>query len=169
MTDSTTTRGAAGDGGSGGFAARISQMHVPEPKADREALLLRVGVGLVVVGVLLIAFAWYQVSGTSQVYEQVPYAVSGGLSGLALVIIGSALMIRFSLARLFRFWLARIVYEHQIQTDRTVEALGRIEAVLGGRPVGSVGADGSTASGPGGDHPAPIHRTDPRAAESVDG
>lgn len=115
-----------------GFEARVQQMHVPEPKADREALLLKVGVGLAVLGVVLIFVAWFQASGTASVAEQIPYAISGGLIGLALVIFGSALVIRFSLARLFRYWLARIVYEHEVQTDRTVEALGRIEAALGG-------------------------------------
>ncbi|CAN5750003.1 MAG: hypothetical protein ACR2JF_00615 [Iamia sp.] len=127
MTDPTPTDGTEG------FAARVQQLHVPEPKADREALLLKVGAGLAVLGVVLIFVAWFQASGTDSVAEQVPFAISGGLIGLALVIFGSALVIRYSLARLFRFWLARMLYEHQVQTDRTVEALGRIEAVLGGQ------------------------------------
>ena len=118
-----------------GFAARVQDVHVPEPKADREAMLLKVGFGLVVVGILSILVAWFQAAGTAVASEQIPYAISGGLIGLSLVILGSALIIRFSLARLFRFWLARIVYEHQVQTDRTVEALGRIEVALGGRPL----------------------------------
>ncbi|HXH56069.1 hypothetical protein [Iamia sp.] len=138
MTDTTPSDTMpADDAPSDGFAGRVQQMHVPEPKADREALLLKVGTALVAVGVVLILFAWYQASGTPSVAEQIPYAISGGLTGLALVIIGSALVIRFSLARLFRFWLARIVYEHQVQTDRTVEALGRIESALNRRGGGS--------------------------------
>lgn len=139
MTDPTSTDTTDG------FAARVQQLHVPEPKADREALLLKVGVGMAVVGVLLIVVAWFQASGTASVAEQVPYVVSGGLVGLALVILGSALVIRFSLARLFRYWLARIVYEHQVQTDRTVEALGRIEAALGGSPPRAPRVDGTPA------------------------
>ncbi len=134
MTDPTPTDATDG------FAARVQQLHVPEPKADREALLLKVGAALAVVGVVLIFVAWFQTSGTSSVAEQIPFAISGGLIGLALVIFGSALVIRYSLARLFRFWLARMLYEHQAQTDRTVEALGRIEAVLGGQAPGAPAA-----------------------------
>ena len=115
-----------------GFAARIQQLHVPEPNADRERQLLLVGFGLIAVGLVLVALGWYGASGTALVAEQIPYAVSGGAGGLALIVVGAALVMRFSLARLFRFWLARVVYEHQVQTDRTVEALERIEAALTG-------------------------------------
>lgn len=118
-----------------GFASRVGDIHVPEPKADREALLLKLGGVLVAAGIVAILVAYFGASGTTVASEQIPYAISGGLIGLALVILGSALIIRFSLARLFRYWLARILYEHQVQTDRTVDALGRIEAVLAGPPV----------------------------------
>lgn len=124
MTDPTTA------GGPAAFAARVNQIHVPEPNADRERYLLVGGFVVIGLGAIAILVAWYQVSGTTNVGVQMPYAVSGGLLGLAMVVLGSALVIRFSLARLFRYWLARIVHEHQVQTDRTVEALGRIEALL---------------------------------------
>ena len=52
------------------------------------------------------------------------------MSEVRLAIIGVGLFIRFSLARLLRFWLARMVVEQQAQTDRVVEALARIEAKL---------------------------------------
>ena len=123
MTDSSS---AAVDG----FSERVAQMHVPEPKADREALLLRVGAVLIVAGAVLVFAGYWGASGTAVIAEQIPYAISGGAGGLALVVVGCALVVRFSLARLFRFWLARLVYEHQVQTDRTIEALGRIEAAV---------------------------------------
>lgn len=113
-----------------GFPARVAQMHVPEPKADREALLLRVGVAMVILGAVLVVAGYWGASGTAVIAEQIPYAISGGAGGLALIVVGSSLVVRFSLARLLRFWLARLVYEHQVQTDRTIEALGRIEAAV---------------------------------------
>jgi hypothetical protein len=113
-----------------GFSARVAQMHVPEPKADREALLLRLGVAMVVLGAILVLAGYWGASGTAVIAEQIPYAISGGAGGLALIVTGCALVVRFSLARLLRFWLARLVYEHQVQTDRTIEALGRIEAAV---------------------------------------
>ena len=137
MTDPTTS------GGPAGLADRVNQIHVPEPNADRERMMLIGGGVLVGLGIIAVLVGYAGASGTTNVYEQVPYALSGGVLGLGLIIIGCALIIRFSLARLFRFWLARIVHEHQVQTDRTVDALGRIETLLAG---GSVPGASSTSS-----------------------
>jgi hypothetical protein len=46
-----------------------------------------------VAGAVLLLVAWYDISGTNQVYEQLPYLVSAGFSGLALVMVGSALLV----------------------------------------------------------------------------
>jgi hypothetical protein len=43
--------------------------------------------------------------------------------GLALVITGAALFARYSMTRFMRYWLIRMIYEQQAQTDRIVEAL----------------------------------------------
>ena len=43
-------------------------------------------------GAVLLVVAWYDISGTANVYEQLPYLVSAGFSGLALIIVGSALL-----------------------------------------------------------------------------
>lgn len=164
MTDPTTSDAADG------FAARVQQMHVPEPKADREALLLKVGAALVVVGLVLVFAGYWGASGTSNYLDQIPYALSGGAGGLGLIVIGSALVTRFSLARLFRYWLARVVYEHQVQTDRTVEALGRIEALLGGG--GASAAPAAPAAGrrqvDGAAPEPPRRRTEPLRAEPLE-
>ena len=111
----------------------VADLRVPAPKADREAMLLGGGCAAVVLGAVLIMLAWYGASGTRDVTDQVPYLISGGLLGLALVVAGTGVVMRYSLARLFRFWLARLLAEHQVQTDRTVDALGRIEALLAGQ------------------------------------
>lgn len=134
MTDST--------GGPAGLADRVDQIHVPEPNADRERTMLIVGGVLVAVGIIAVLIGYFGASGTSNVYEQVPYALSGGVLGLGLIVLGCALITRFSLARLFRYWLARTLHEHQVQTDRTVEALGRIESLL----AASSGASGASPS-----------------------
>jgi hypothetical protein len=44
-------------------------------------------------GAVLLFVAWYDVSGTADVYRQLPYLVSAGFTGLALIIVGSALLI----------------------------------------------------------------------------
>ncbi|HRW36299.1 MAG: hypothetical protein KDB04_05360 [Acidimicrobiales bacterium] len=109
----------------------IDELHVPEPSADAESLLLKLGVALPIIGVVLILLAYWNASGSKYVADQVPMLLSGGVLGLGLAIIGLGLFLRFSLARLLRFWLARLIVEQQEQTDRVVEALGRIEAKLG--------------------------------------
>jgi len=153
MTDPTTSGGPGPSsplaGSPAGLADRVNQIHVPEPNADRERLMLIAGGVLVGIGIVAVLVGYVGASGTSKVYEQVPYALSGGVLGLGLIVLGCALITRFSLARLFRFWLARMLHEHQVQTDRTVEALGRIETLLAGgatlpRPVDvTTGSDGS--------------------------
>ena len=110
--------------------AGVNDLHVPEPSADSEALLLKLGLALPVVGLVLIMAAWYQASGAKFVADQIPMLISGGILGVGLVIVGLGLFIRFSLARLLRFWLARLVVEQQAQTDRLVDALARVEDAI---------------------------------------
>src|SRR6478609_1235509 len=108
----------------------VEELHVPEPSADAEGLLLKIGLVLPIIGVILILVAYWNASGSKYVADQVPMLISGGILGIGLAIIGVGLFIRFSLARLLRFWLARTIVEQQTQTDRVVEALARIESKL---------------------------------------
>jgi hypothetical protein len=48
--------------------------------------------GLVGAGVLLLVLGWYGVSGESLTAKQLPYLVSGGLGGVALVVLAAALL-----------------------------------------------------------------------------
>lgn len=112
------------------LAADLADIHVPEPNADAEAWLTKLGLVLPLAGVILIGVGWWGASGTARVAEQIPLLISGGVLGLGLAVIGVGLYLRFSLARVLRFWLARVVVEQQAQTDRVVEALARIEASL---------------------------------------
>ena len=45
------------------------------------------------------------------------------LIGVAVTVTGMALFLRYSIAHFLRFWLARLSYEHQAQTDRLIAAL----------------------------------------------
>ena len=124
MTDQTTTSAADR------LEAGVDGLHVPEPSADTEALLLKLGFALPVVGVILILAAYWNASGSKYVADQIPMLISGGILGIGLVVLGLGLFIRFSLARLLRFWMARLVVEQQAQTDRIVEALSSIESAV---------------------------------------
>jgi hypothetical protein len=52
-----------------------------------------VAVAVVGIGFALIAMTWGLVAGTVEVARQLPYVISGGLSGLGLVIVGTGLLI----------------------------------------------------------------------------
>ncbi|MBA3280941.1 MAG: hypothetical protein H0U29_01795 [Acidimicrobiia bacterium] len=131
MTDTPSTTAADR------LEAGVADVHVPEPSADSEALLLKVGFALPIVGVVLILVAWWQAAGSKFVADQIPMLISGGILGLALIIVGLGLFIRFSLARLLRFWLARLVVEQQAQTDRLVDAVGQVSGASGANPNGA--------------------------------
>ena len=140
MTNSQTvpTAGAEADAGASGRGGRgadrleagVQALTVPEPMAEAESLLLKISVGLPLVGIALVMIGWWQASGTAIVAEQVPSLISGGLLGLGLVTVGVGLFVRFSLTRMFRFWLARLMVEQQAQTDRVVAALDGVETAI---------------------------------------
>ena len=134
MTDPTPSSSASSSSPATRLEAGVADLHVPDAKADTEARLLKLGVALPVVGVVLIVLAWWNAAGTAYVADQMPMLISGGLLGLALIIVGLGLFLRFSLARVLRFWLARLVVEQQAQTDRIVDAMAKVEAAARQRP-----------------------------------
>lgn len=105
------------------FHDDVAALGVPTPATQRESWLLWGGIALVVIGVIVVFAGYWGASGTSNVAEQMPYMLSGGALGVALVIIGSVLVGRYSMAKLFRYWLALLVAEHRSQTDRLVDAI----------------------------------------------
>jgi len=105
------------------FNEGVASLDVPTPSPRAETWLLYGGIGFVVVGVILIFAGYWGASGTTDPASQLPYMLSGGAIGLALVIVGSVLIGRYSMARLFRYWLALLVAEHRLQTDRLIDAV----------------------------------------------
>lgn len=108
----------------------VQELTVPEPLAEAETILLKAGVAMPLIGVGLMLVAWWSASDTPYVADQIPMLISGGLVGLGMVLIGTGLFLRYSLTRLFRFWLARVIVEQQTQNDRVVAALDSIETAI---------------------------------------
>ncbi|MDZ7733326.1 MAG: hypothetical protein U5R31_09620 [Acidimicrobiia bacterium] len=106
------------------FKEEIAAMNVGGTSGGGERSLLIVGIVLAVLGVVLVLAGWWGASGESTVAQQFPYLLSGGVLGLAFVVAGAVLFARYSMSRFLRFWLVRLIYEQQAQTDRIVEALG---------------------------------------------
>ena len=112
------------------FTEEISELKLRGARADREHWLLVLGVVGLVAGVGMAIFGGFQASGSAILGDQIAFLATGTLIGLALVIAGTALFVRYSLARFMRFWLVRLVHEHRSETDRLISALKDIESKL---------------------------------------
>ncbi|TAL25741.1 MAG: hypothetical protein EPN99_01180 [Frankiales bacterium] len=125
-----------------------SRSRAAEP--GRRMLLL--GGILLPLGVLLVLIGWLGTARTPLVFEQVPYVVSGGLLGLALVVIGGFLY--------FSYWQTLVIRALRENADQLGASLQRIEGLLaadakdGTRPA--VGGDELVATATG----TMLHRPD---------
>ena len=101
------------------FKAEIAKMRLRDPATGRDRLLLRLGVVLMIAGLATAVLAYFGSHGTKNPLSQRDFVIVAVL-GLTLAVVGAALFLRYSLAQFLRFWLARLIYEHQAQTDRIV-------------------------------------------------
>jgi multisubunit Na+/H+ antiporter MnhG subunit len=101
-------------------------------------------------GLILVLLGWYGASHTPNLFEQVPYMISGGLFGLGLCFIGSIFY--------FAHWLTELVREQRAQSAALLEAITHLETVIArtavveraGEPAGGVAEHGplvATAKG----------------------
>jgi hypothetical protein len=116
---------APADDGLATPSGRLSRLHVPAWLRGGSPALTYIGVGIAVIGFVLILVAWGQVAGETQVYLQVPYLVSAGLSGLGLVMVGLTVV---NVAAKQRDALDR-----DRQMDQMVSILGELKAAVGDR------------------------------------
>ena len=94
------------------FKRDISEMRIKDPAVGRDALLLRFGAALLVVGVVASVAAYFLSHSTSSALNQND-DITIGLAGVAVSVVGAALFLRYSLTGFLRFWLARMLYEQQ--------------------------------------------------------
>ena len=104
------------------FKAEIADMGVKDPAVARDRMLLRASVALLVAGPVLGVIAYFMSHGTENPLQQRD-AIVLALIGVGLSVSGGALFVRYALASFMRFWLARLCWEQQAQTDRVVAAL----------------------------------------------
>lgn len=104
------------------FTAEIAEMKLPDSASSRDRMLLRGGVALMGVGVVIAVVAYFLGHGTTNPLQQRD-AIVLALIGLTVAVVGAALFLRYSVAQFLRFWLARLSWEQQAQTDRLVDAL----------------------------------------------
>lgn len=102
-----------------------------------DRLLAVVGSVLLPAGLLLVLLGWYGAARTPNLFEQLPYLISGGLFGIALVVTGGLLYLLS--------WVTRAAQEQRASTrdvlavlDEIVNRLDSLAAVEA--PPRSVGA-----------------------------
>lgn len=100
----------------------------PAPAVDQrfrnlQLILFTAGAILMPLGLIAIFLGWYGVAHTKYQYDQLPYVVSGGLLGLALVFLGGFLY--------FGAWLARIGTEQRESARQLTDAMLLLVDVVG--------------------------------------
>ena len=100
------------------FTQRLAEV---QRRRGRRVPML-VGSALAPLGLVLIGLAWLGASNTPVLQEQVAYLISGGLLGLALVVMGSFLY--------FSHWQTQQMRMTQAQTLQVTEALAGVQATL---------------------------------------
>lgn len=93
-------------------------------RIDADRLQLIAGAVLAVIGLIAILLGWYGAANTGFAFEQMPYLISGGLLGVALVFLGGFVY--------FAYWITRLVRESRAQSERAAEILDRIAENLNG-------------------------------------
>ena len=100
------------------FKAEIAGMRLRDPAGGRDAQLLRAGVVGMLAGLVVTVVAYFGSHSATGAAQQDYIVVA--LIGVSLSVVGAAVFLRYSLAQFLRFWLARLIYEQQAQTDRIV-------------------------------------------------
>jgi hypothetical protein len=95
-------------------------------RPKRIGLGVWLGLFLAAAGFGLIAVTWGKTAGLVNVAEQIPYLVSGGLTGLGLILVG-LLVINLSVKR-------REALERARQLEEVRDALVRLRAAIEGDP-----------------------------------
>jgi hypothetical protein len=109
------------------FSDEVGEMKLHGTKADRERWLFALGVLALVGGVVVAIVGGVQASGTTNTADQVAAIATGSLIGIALVVLGAALFVRYAMGRFLRFWLVRLVHEQRSETDRLIAAIRELD------------------------------------------
>ncbi|HXW32625.1 MAG TPA: hypothetical protein VEJ21_05980 [Acidimicrobiales bacterium] len=149
MTDATMAPGGQGVAGAGGaertpIAGRLEALTRAVERSRRRQfdvrqIMLIAGSALMALGFLAIVLGWYGAAHSAYVFQEVPYLISGGLLGVALMAGGGFVF--------FAAWLVRMIEEDRASNARLAQTLDRIDRALGAQPGAPSGAASGAASG----------------------
>ena len=104
------------------LASAMARLRTRSQATDAARVLLVVGSVVAPLGLVMILLGWWGASHTPNLYEQIPYSISGGMLGLGLVFFGGFAY--------FAYWLTSLVRATQRDTAETRAVLERIEELL---------------------------------------
>ena len=99
------------------FRADVADMKLRDPATGLDRLLVKLGIAGLVAGPCFGVAAWFISHGTRNPLQQRD-AIVAALLGLTFAVVGAALFVKGALAGFLRFWMARLVYEQQVQANR---------------------------------------------------
>lgn len=118
------------------LAGRVSRLRTRTGVGNLDRWLLLLGGVLMPLGFLLVIMGWIGASRTPLLFEQIPYMISGGLLGIALVFVGGFVY--------FAYWQTLLVRESRTAREDLQAALSRLEVLLAANLTG--GASTAPAS-----------------------
>lgn len=120
--------------------ARPTTAPAADPRfRNLQLILFTAGAVLMPLGLVAIFLGWYGVAHTKYQYDQLPYVVSGGLLGLALVFLGGFLY--------FGAWLARLGTEQRENARQLTDAMLLLVDVVGRQSGAPTAGGANPASG----------------------
>ena len=112
------------------FARELADLKIADPAAGRPRLWQRAGAALMVLGIVL-GVASYLISQRTASSLTASTAITIGLGGVTLALVGGAIFLRYSLTGFLRFWMARQSFELNLLAERAFA--GRLLATSDGR------------------------------------
>ena len=104
------------------LAGRVGRLRSRGGNGNLDRWLLLTGGALMPLGFLLVVLGWAGASHTPLLFEQIPYLISGGLLGVALVFAGGFVY--------FAYWMTLLVRESRTAREDLQASLSRLETLL---------------------------------------
>jgi len=99
------------------FARELADLKISDPAAGHPRLWQRLGAAAMAAGIVLAASAYLVSHRTTSSLTQGD-AITIGLGGLTLGVVGAAVFLRYSLTGFLRFWMARQSFELNMLAER---------------------------------------------------
>jgi hypothetical protein len=111
---------------------------------DVRQLMLASGATCMGLGIVAIILGWYGAAHSTYLFQEIPYLISGGLLGVALVAGGGFLF--------FASWFVRLIEHDQAHASRVEKTLERVDGLLSALEVemGPIEQPPRAATGEGG-------------------